>query len=107
MGTAIIDVMKESEAPTETNVSETSTEAGAGAGVGSPISNEAYNVITALQAKLEGMEAYRKYAKDCDAQLWHELTQNEMNAVGKLVEKLEELVKTGTFRMKEPGEANH
>ncbi len=31
-------------------------------GVGSPISNEAYNVLTALQSKLEGLEAYRKYA---------------------------------------------
>ena len=36
----------------------------AGRGIGSPITNEAYNVITALQAKLEGLEAYRKYAKD-------------------------------------------
>ena len=26
-------------------------------GVGSPISNEAYNVLTALQSKLEGLEA--------------------------------------------------
>src|SRR5262249_1579817 len=35
-------------------------------GIGSPLSNDAYNLIAALHAKLEGMEAYRKFAFDGD-----------------------------------------
>lgn len=75
-------------------------------GVGSPISNEAYNVITALQAKLEGLEAYRKYAKDTNAALWQELTRAELGAVQKLCDELERIVKDGKLRMKEPGRAD-
>lgn len=74
--------------------------------IGSPISNEAYNVITALQAKLEGLEAYRKYAKDGDTELWRELTRNEVQLVCRLVDKLEALVKAGELRMKEPGDTH-
>ena len=40
----------------------TTTATRSGQSVGSPISNEAYNVLTSLQSKLEGLEAYRKYA---------------------------------------------
>lgn len=75
-------------------------------GVGSPITNEAYNVITALQAKLEGLEAYRKYAQDGQSALWQQLTQQEVAAVGRLVDELEQLVQQGKFRLKEPGRAN-
>lgn len=75
-------------------------------GVGSPITNEAYNVVTALQSKLEGLEAYRKYAKDGNGQIWQELTQTELQAVSRLVDELERLVKDGKFRMREPGRAN-
>jgi hypothetical protein len=75
-------------------------------GVGSPITNEAYNVLTALQAKLEGLEAYRKYAKDSDAGLWQQLTQIELQAVTMLVNEVERLVQEGKFKMKEPGRAN-
>ena len=67
--------------------------------VGSPITNEAYNVITALQAKLEGLEAYRKYAKDPNGQVWQELSQLEVPVVGRLVDELERLVRDGKFRM--------
>ncbi len=74
--------------------------------VGSPISNEAYNVITALQAKLEGLEAYRKYAKDGDSSIWQELSQAEIQSVGRLVDELERLVQDGRFRMKSPGSAH-
>src|ERR1700682_657725 len=52
-----------------------------GMSVGSPIANEAYNVIAALHAKLEGLEAYRKYAEDGPAQLWQSLTQSEVQGV--------------------------
>jgi hypothetical protein len=74
--------------------------------VGSPISNEAYNVITALQAKLEGLEAYRKYAQDADDELWRELTQADLGAIELLVNELERLVSEGKLRMREPGRAN-
>lgn len=74
--------------------------------VGSPISNEAYNVIHALASKLEGLEAYRKYAKDGGAEIWQQLTQIEVEGVKKLVDELEQIVKDGKLRMKEPGRAN-
>jgi hypothetical protein len=79
---------------------------GSGQGVGSPITNEAYNVLTALQAKLEGLEAYRKYSKDADAGLWQQLTQVEVQGVELLVGELERLVREGKFRTMEPGRAN-
>ena len=85
---------------------ETRTQGGESEGVGSPISSEAYNVISALHAKLEGLEAYRKYSKDEDAELWRELTQLEVQTVGKLVDQLEQIVKDGKLRMQEPGKAH-
>ena len=74
-------------------------------GVGSPISNEAYNVVTALHSKLEGLEAYRKYSRDGDQQLWQQLSQQDNQAVETLVQELERLVREGKFRMGEPGRA--
>ncbi len=74
-------------------------------GVGSPISNEAYNVIAALQAKLEGLEAYRKYQQDGDNQLWQQLSQQDNQAVETLVGELERLVRDGKFRLGQPGQA--
>jgi hypothetical protein len=74
--------------------------------VGSPISNEAYNVISALASKLEGLEAYRKYCKDGDAKIWQQLTQIEVEGVQKLVDELENLVKNNKLRMGTPGKAN-
>ena len=79
---------------------------GGAVGIGSPISNDAYNVITALQAKLEGLEAYRKYAKDGDGGIWQELSKIEVQTVDRLVDELERLVKDGRFRMKQPGSAH-
>jgi hypothetical protein len=72
-------------------------------GVGSPISNEAYNVIAALAAKLEGLEAYRKYSMDAKGELWRDLTDAECKVVGRLIDELERLVKDGKLRMMEPG----
>lgn len=75
--------------------------------VGSPITNEAYNVISALASKLEGLEAYRKYSKDGGSgQIWQQLTQIEVQGVQKLVDELESLVKDGKLRMQTPGKAN-
>jgi hypothetical protein len=74
-------------------------------GVGSPISNEAYNVIAALQAKLEGLEAYRKYAQsDQNQQLWQQLTQLDTQAVQLLTQQLEQLAQGGQLRVRQPGQ---
>ena len=102
MGTATIDVKNQGE----TQEQEPQREQGTSEGVGSPISNEAYNVITALQAKLEGLEAYRKYTKDGGGSIWQELTQLEVQSVGKLVDELERIVKEGKLRLQEPGAAH-
>src|ERR687885_286221 len=73
--------------------------------IGSPISNEAYNVIAALQAKLEGMEAYRKYAQsDGNEQLWQQLTQLDTQAVQLLTSQLEQLAQNGQLRISTPGQ---
>lgn len=77
-----------------------------GMSVGSPIANDAYNVIAALHAKLEGLEAYRKYAKDGPKELWQNLTQAEVQGVSLLIDELERIVKDGRLRMREPGKAN-
>lgn len=75
-------------------------------GVGSPITNEAYDVLSALKAKLEGLEAYRKYAEDGNAGLWQRLTEIEIPAVEVLVDKLEALVQENKFRLHSPGRGN-
>ena len=82
----------------------TTNSGGQGGGVGSPISNEAYNVITALHSKLEGLEAYRKYAQD-GGQVWGQLAQQDIQAVQTLVQELERVVQEGQLRMGEPGRA--
>jgi len=73
-------------------------------GVGSPISNEAYNVLSALHSKLEGLEAYRKYSRDGDQQIWQRLSQQDNQAVETLVQELERLVREGKFRLQQPGQ---
>ena len=73
-------------------------------GIGSPISNEAYNVVSALHAKLEGQEAYRKYQQSGGGQLWQQLSQFDNQATQLLVQELERLVREGKFRMRQPGQ---
>jgi hypothetical protein len=70
---------------------------------GSPISNQAYDVVAALHEKLEGLEAYRKFASDGDQELWERMTQAELPAIEILVDRLEQLVRDGEFRLREPG----
>ena len=74
-------------------------------GVGSPISNEAYNVISALASVLEGLEAYRKYAGDGNQQVWQQAGQHGVQTVEVLVTELERLVREGKLRMGQPGRA--
>jgi hypothetical protein len=74
-------------------------------GVGSPISNEAYNVIAALQAKLEGMEAYRKYQQSGgNSQLWQQLNDLDMQAVQILTQEVQRLVQAGQVQLQQPGQ---
>lgn len=77
-------------------------------GVGSPISNEAYNVLTALQSKLEGLEAYRKYQQSSqgNGQVWQRLSQLDNQAAELLTQELERLVRDGQFRMRPPGQTH-
>jgi hypothetical protein len=73
--------------------------------IGSPISNEAYNVLTVLQSKLEGLEAYRKYVQSgSNPQLWQHLAQADTQAVEGLVQELERMIREGKFRMRTPGQ---
>lgn len=71
---------------------------GGGAEIGSPVSNDAYNIIAALHAKLEGLEATRKYSKDGDLQVWKQISELDRQAVALLSDQLEQLVKDGKFR---------
>jgi hypothetical protein len=76
-------------------------------GIGSPISNEAYNTIAALKSKLEGLEAYRKYAlSDQNQQLWQQLTQWDTQAVELLTQRLEQMTRDGQLRLRQPGQTN-
>lgn len=80
------------------------SQSGQGGGVGSIISNEAYNVLSALEAKLEGLEAMRKYSKDGNEQFWQQVSQADQQAVEVLVDELERLVRGGEFRSRKPGQ---
>jgi hypothetical protein len=67
-------------------------------GIGSPISNEAYNVIACLHEKLQGLEAMRKFSKDADQETWKRISQLDMQAVDILLGQLEQLVRDGKLR---------
>ncbi len=67
-------------------------------GVGSPVSNDAYNVIAALHEKLQGLEAMRKFSKDADLEIWKQLTQLDVQAVDVLIDQLEKLCTSGKLR---------
>ncbi len=79
---------------------------GQGQGVGSPISDEAYNVITALQTKLEGLEAYKKYqSSSTRRQIWQQLSALDNQAVQILSQELERLVQQGHLSTGGQGQA--
>ncbi len=68
-------------------------------GVGSPVCNDAYNVIACLHEKLQGLEAMRKFAKDSDdPEVWKTLGTLDLEAVDVLLGELERLVKAGKLR---------
>lgn len=73
--------------------------------IGSPISNDVYNLIAVLHNKMEALEAYRKYAQDGgNPQLWQYLTQGDTQAVQYLMQELERVVQTGQHRLRQPGQ---
>jgi hypothetical protein len=86
---------------------KTGTQSTLGGDVGSPICNEAYNVIAALHAKLEGLEAYRKFNRDAGTQVWHQLSQIDRDGVNVLIDELERIVKNGKLRSGRGPEGNH
>ncbi len=74
-------------------------------GIGSPISNDVYNLIAVLHNKMEALEAYRKYAQDGgNPQLWQYLSQGDNQAVQYLMQELERIVQTGQHRPRQPGQ---
>jgi len=75
------------------------------AGVGPSVHNDAYNVVTALQSKLEGLEAYRKYLRDGNPELWQRLSRLDQQCVVLLTNELERLVRDGKFRPQSQGSA--
>ncbi len=74
-------------------------------GIGSPVSNEVYDVICVLHNKLEALEAYRRYAQDGgNPQLWQYLSQADTQATQYLMQELERIVQTGQHRLRQPGQ---
>jgi hypothetical protein len=67
-------------------------------GVGSPVSNDAYNIIACLHEKLQGLEAMRKFCLDADEHIWKNVCQLDLQAVDVLVTELERIVKAGKLR---------
>lgn len=68
-------------------------------GVGSPVCNDAYNVIACLHEKLQGLEAMRKFAKDSDdPEVWKTVGRLDLEAVDLLLGELERLVQAGKLR---------
>jgi hypothetical protein len=66
--------------------------------VGSPITNDAYNIVACLHEKLQGLEAMRKFSKDADEDVWKQISRLDMQAVDVLLDRLEKLVREGKLR---------
>jgi hypothetical protein len=74
-------------------------------GVGSPISNEVYNIISVLHEKLKGLEGYRKFSQaGGNSQIWQYLNQVDTQCVQVLTQELERLVQGGQLRLRQPGQ---
>lgn len=73
--------------------------------IGSPVSNEVYNLISVLHNKCQALEAYRKFSQDGgNPQLWQYLNQADTQAVQYLMQELERIVQTGQHRLRQPGQ---
>jgi hypothetical protein len=65
------------------------------------VPNEVYDVISTLHTKLEGIVAYKKYAKDgsVNDQIWQQLQQQDEQAVRVLMQQLEQFAQQGKLRI--------
>lgn len=55
---------------------------------GSPVDNPTYNLLQALTSKLEAIEAYGKYRRDGDEELFGQLEQEERQHAQQLLQAL-------------------
>ena len=55
---------------------------------GSPVDNATYNLLQALVSKLEAIEAYGKYERDGDQDLFSEFAADERRHAERLLEAL-------------------
>jgi len=63
------------------------------------VSNEVYDVLSALLNKLQGLSAYDKYTQDPgNGQLWQQLKQQDEQAVRQLLQQLERFAQEGKLR---------
>ncbi len=64
------------------------------------VDNEVYNVITALNSKLEGLAAYQKFSRDGSAndQLWQELRRQDEQGVRSLLAQLQQFAQDGKLQ---------
>ncbi len=66
-----------------------------------PISNEAYDVLTMLQSKLEALQTYDKYSKDMhdgNKKLLDQLRQDDYHHVELLTQTLEAMACNGGLK---------
>jgi bacterioferritin (cytochrome b1) len=70
-----------------------------------PLSDVSYDLLTALQSKLEAVNIYEVYIEDCEEagddetrRLFEEILQEEEQHVERLSARLEQLVRDGKFR---------
>ncbi len=66
------------------------------------VDNEVYNLITTISSKLEGIAAYQKYEQDGQANdpIWQELRQQDEQAVGRLMQQLDQFAQQGKLQAK-------
>jgi hypothetical protein len=64
------------------------------------VDNQVYNLITTISSKLEGIAAYKKYEQDGQANdpIWHELRQQDEQAVRRLMQQLEQFAQQGKLQ---------
>jgi hypothetical protein len=64
------------------------------------VDNEVYNLIATIATKLQGLAAYQKYEQDGQATdaIWQELRQQDEQAVGRLMQQLEQFAQQGRLR---------
>jgi hypothetical protein len=58
----------------------------------SPVDDETYNLLMALASKLEAIDTYRVYADDGQADLWHELAEDERRHAERLYTALRQRI---------------